>query len=110
VQPAGGPVPDELPPAALEALARGRRLEAVKIVRQAYGVGLKEAKSRVDVYELGRPSAHPSAPRGDGGLRRVALLLALAAAAVMLYGWLTGNALPDQLGPAQARVLLAAGC
>jgi hypothetical protein len=72
VQPAGGPVPDELPPAALEALARGRRLEAVKIVRQAYGVGLKEAKSRVDVYELGRPSAHPSAPREDGGLRRVA--------------------------------------
>lgn len=92
MQPAGGPVPDELPPAALEALARGRRLEAVKIVRQAYGIGLKEARDRVAAHARGDPAAHPAAPREDSGLRRLALLLALALAAAALYGWFTGGA------------------
>lgn len=46
----------ELPSEALAALAKGKRIEAVKIVREHYGLHLKEAKDKVDAY-LGK---HPS--------------------------------------------------
>lgn len=45
-----------LPSEALDALAKGKRIEAVKIVREHYGLHLKEAKDKVDAY-LGK---HPS--------------------------------------------------
>lgn len=41
------PLP-ELPPAAAEALARGDKIEAVKLVRAAFGCDLKEAKEIVE--------------------------------------------------------------
>lgn len=49
----------ELPSEALAALAKGRRIEAVKIVREHYGLHLKEAKEKVDAY-IGK---HPSRDR-----------------------------------------------
>jgi len=49
----------ELPSEALAALAKGKRVEAVKIVREHYGLHLKEAKDKVDAY-LGK---HPSPDR-----------------------------------------------
>jgi ribosomal protein L7/L12 len=49
----------ELPSEALAALAKGRRVEAVKIVREHYGLHLKEAKDKVDAY-IGK---HPSRVR-----------------------------------------------
>ena len=47
----------ETPPAVLDALRRGRTIEAIKAYRLATGVGLKEAKDYVD--EL-RRRASPS--------------------------------------------------
>lgn len=47
----------ETPPAVLDALRRGRTIEAIKAYRVATGVGLKEAKDHVD--EL-RRRASPS--------------------------------------------------
>jgi ribosomal protein L7/L12 len=49
----------ELPSAALAALAKGERIEAIKIVREHYGLHLKEAMDKVDAY-LGK---HPSRGR-----------------------------------------------
>jgi ribosomal protein L7/L12 len=49
----------ELPSEALAALVKGGRIEAVKIVREHYGLQLKEAKDKVDAY-IGK---HPSRVR-----------------------------------------------
>lgn len=46
-----------LPSEALDALANGKRIEAVKIVREHYGLHLKEAKDKVDAY-LGKHPSH----------------------------------------------------
>lgn len=40
----------ELPAAAIAALTKGRQIEAVKIVRSEWNLGLKEAKECVDQY------------------------------------------------------------
>jgi hypothetical protein len=47
-----------LPPAAVEALARGDKIEAIKITRQHTGLGLKEAKELVDRHEDGHEGGH----------------------------------------------------
>jgi hypothetical protein len=46
-----------LPPAALDAIKAGHAIEAIKIVREATGLGLKEAKDLVDAYSRGIPRA-----------------------------------------------------
>ena len=40
-----------LPPQVLAELARGNKIEAIKLLREATGVGLKEAKDTVDAAE-----------------------------------------------------------
>lgn len=54
-----------LPAEAIDALARGQVIAATKIVRQVYGLGLKEAKDRVDGYRAGAVSPDIAATRGD---------------------------------------------
>ena len=51
----------ELPSEALAALAKGKRIEAVKIVREHYGLHLKEAKDKVDAYLDKHPSQNRQA-------------------------------------------------
>ena len=53
----------QLPDAAIAAIAHGRLIEAIKIVREATGLGLKEAKDLVDQHREGLPSASVSLPR-----------------------------------------------
>ena len=52
----------QLPDAAIAAIARGQLIEAIKIVREATGLGLKEAKDLVDQHREG-PPASVSLPR-----------------------------------------------
>jgi ribosomal protein L7/L12 len=52
------PETGELPSAALAALAEGKRIEAIKIVREHYGLHLKEAMEKVDAYLGKHPSRH----------------------------------------------------
>jgi ribosomal protein L7/L12 len=53
--------PAPLPEAARAALANGRMIEAIRVVREVEGVGLKEAKARVDAHQAGgSPAAAPS--------------------------------------------------
>jgi ribosomal protein L7/L12 len=44
---------DELPTSFYEALQRGRTIEAIKIYREATGVGLKQAKDAVEAMARG---------------------------------------------------------
>ena len=45
----------QLPTAAIEALTRGHKIDAIKILRQESGLGLREAKDAVDSYVQSRP-------------------------------------------------------
>lgn len=49
-----------LPGNVLDALKLGRTVEAIKLLREATGMGLAEAKSLVDAHHAGRPVAMPS--------------------------------------------------
>lgn len=39
----------------VSALSEGKKIEAIKLLREAYGIGLKEAKDAVDEYIKSRP-------------------------------------------------------
>lgn len=55
--------PPHLPPAAIDAIRRGSKIEAIKIVREVRLLGLKEAKDQVDAYV----NAHPEISNKAGG-------------------------------------------
>jgi hypothetical protein len=77
-----------------EALFRGRKIEAIKIYKEATGLGLKEAKDAVDALEADLRARHPgkfAAAKGKGCLGPAALFclcagLAAGAWWVLLYG------------------------
>ena len=47
------PIPsDPLPPEVLNALQRGNKIKAIKLLRQSTGLGLKEAKDLVDAAHI----------------------------------------------------------
>jgi hypothetical protein len=57
---------NNLPPEVVDALRRGNKIEAIKLLREAIGVGLAEAKGLVDHHEAGggaRPAGKPAAAR-----------------------------------------------
>jgi len=54
------PIPERpLPADVLDALQRGSPLEAIKLLRESTGVGLKEAKDIIDGYRRGSSVAAP---------------------------------------------------
>lgn len=53
--PTGGSAP--LPPEVLAALQRGDTIDAIKHLREARGIGLKEAKDLLDAHGQGAPAA-----------------------------------------------------
>jgi len=60
--------PDGLPPEVVSALRSGRKIEAIKLLREAKGIGLKEAKHAVDAYIRANPSIQPPKSGGNGML------------------------------------------
>lgn len=76
--------PPHLPPAAIDAIRRGNKIEAIKIVREVRLLGLKEAKDQVDAYV----NAHPelsSKSRGtaEAGAPWLPWLVALVVAVLL---------------------------
>ncbi len=91
-----------LPPDVVDALRRGNKIEAIKRLRTATGLGLAEAKDRIDSYELAHPrtsggvtisapiAGHapglsPGQVTNTGQGLRVVIGVALAALAAWLY-------------------------
>lgn len=76
-----------LPAAAVTALSRGHKVEAIRITRQELGIDLKEAKQAVDRYQ----AAHPRVRATGGGAQEAAGrslvmgILLLAALGLGLY-------------------------
>jgi ribosomal protein L7/L12 len=73
---------DVLPVAAVSALANGRMIDAVKIVRQEHRIGLKEAKDIVDRYLAMQPAIRSRIEAARAETRRTVLLWAVALALV----------------------------
>ena len=70
---------DELTEAVLAQLAAGKKIAAIKVYREATGVGLEEAKDAVEALEAGAPLVVPApaaAPAPAPGDAKVAALIA----------------------------------
>jgi ribosomal protein L7/L12 len=93
--PARPGLPGTFPPAATAALRRGNKIEAIRIVREHSGLGLKEAKDLVEVHEQTIvPTVDSLAPRNGlspgevprtGGRITWLLVLAVIAAALVYH-------------------------
>ena len=74
---------DAIPLAAVSALQNGKFIEAIKIVRAARGIGLKDAKDAVERYLDSEPLIRSRFDAANAESRRSALLWALALALVI---------------------------
>jgi hypothetical protein len=79
-------MPEDKQTAIKEAIFKGRKIEAIKLYRDATGAGLKEAKDAVEKLEGELKAASPdkfSKPSSKGCLGSVAIVCALFIAAVL---------------------------
>ncbi|MEM8500281.1 MAG: hypothetical protein AAF542_19865 [Pseudomonadota bacterium] len=70
-----------LPPEVIEAIDAGHTIEAIKRLRRARSLGLKEAKEAVEAYLQGHPprvGPRTSSPNGIAWLAVVIALIGLA--------------------------------
>lgn len=79
-----------LPVAAIAALNKGNKIEAIKIVRRERGVDLKQAKDAVDEYLRSQPALQASlaakqAEARDSALRWLAIVIAIAVFAYFYF-------------------------
>lgn len=84
----------EIPPDVLIAIAEGRKIEAIRLLRERTGLGLREARRLVDALERARGAPSP----GDlpqfsevGGARGVVVILLALFLAWALYITLVGG-------------------
>ncbi|WP_394234190.1 ribosomal protein L7/L12 [Pseudomonas anguilliseptica] len=75
----------DLPVQVIAALERGQKIEAIKLLRELKGIGLKEAKEAVDGYTLERHGASVVQSGGHGGIFWLLGLLVLGAAVAWLF-------------------------
>ena len=80
------PLNQPLPPAAVAALQLGRQLEAIKIVRQAQGLGLKDAKDRVDEYMASDPALRERFAPGQAWTKNGCLVVGAGLAVLLSLG------------------------
>ncbi|MEZ5501010.1 MAG: ribosomal protein L7/L12 [Steroidobacteraceae bacterium] len=73
----------DLPSEVIDALRKGRKIEAIKLLRERHGVGLKEAK---DMVEAGEGKAGPDFPMEEPKMETgIGRLFGLGILIVMLY-------------------------
>lgn len=79
----------ELPDDVLAAIRANRKIDAIKLLREHRGLGLKEAKHIVDAYVSKQPSLlvnnPPQAESGIGRLVLVCLVIAIAYAGYRVF-------------------------
>ena len=83
-------VDEPLPHEVVAALERGRKIEAIKLLRELKGVGLKEAKDAVDRYKSERSPMSGSVVQPGTGGRAALFWLALLALLGMAVAWFSG--------------------
>jgi hypothetical protein len=73
------------PPAAISALERGHKIEAIKVIRQEWGTDLKDSKAAVDAYIRNNPALAPSLQTAPGQGYLIWLIIGLAAVLAAYY-------------------------
>lgn len=84
---------EQLPSAVLEAIAAGRKIEAIKLLREATGLGLANAKVLVDraASRHAEQTGGLAAPREESNSGRLVGVLALAALAFAAFRYFSGT-------------------
>ncbi len=74
----------DIPQSAVTALEHGRKIEAIKLVREDCHLGLKQAKEAVEAYEQEHPEIkHASSEQTSGGMT-ISSLIAVVCVLVIL--------------------------
>jgi hypothetical protein len=78
---------DDLPPQVTRAIELGRKIEAIKLLQEATGLGLANAKVLVDkaARRQGAKTSHPGFVEEQSNVTSLLKILLLAAAAFALY-------------------------
>jgi ribosomal protein L7/L12 len=79
-----------LAPNVIDAIRRGNKIDAIRLLRDQTGMDLKEAKDTVEAYELAHPAAVSASPRemgerGGNGLWWIAVVAIVLIAAYYLF-------------------------
>lgn len=76
----------DLPEDVVAAIKAGHKVEAIKRLREARGLGLKEAKDAVDAYVRAHPDAVASAPAlAESGMNPLVIIITLAVLGYLAY-------------------------
>jgi len=75
----------DLPPDVLAAIHISRKIEAIKLLREHQGIGLKEAKEVVDAYMARHPERIQPDPDASGGIGKLILFVVLIAIGYAIY-------------------------
>ncbi|MFV8819540.1 ribosomal protein L7/L12 [Haliea sp. E17] len=79
----------DLPPEVIAEIEANRKVSAVKLLRKAHGIGLKEAKELVDGYcESETGDGGHQVPEADTGIGRIIILIIGVSAIYALYKFL----------------------
>jgi len=72
--------------AVVAAIRNGRKIDAIKLLREESGLGLKEAKEAVEAFVDRNPGmAGRMGPQGDSSFGRIVLIGIVVAAGIALY-------------------------
>ena len=85
---------DDLPPQVMHALKAGRKVEAIKRLRESRGMGLAEAKDAVEAALLADPHpirTHRAAAKNDSGMGRLIVVFVVLGACVAAYLFVSGS-------------------
>ena len=89
-------LPEDIAPTILAALAAGQKIEAIKLLRGATGLGLREARMIVEQLEsdYGAGSQPPPPAPGfseEGGAKSLVVIAVALVVGYLLYRYLTGD-------------------
>ena len=73
----------DLPANVIDALQRGQKIEAIKLLREAEGLDLKAAKERVERHAVNHPGSMPM--RRANSFNFLPLVIAAVIAAIAYY-------------------------
>ena len=79
----------KLPEAVMQAVRAGRKIEAIKLLREEHGIGLKEAKQIIDREVAAYRRANPNAPTAQQSSSLPLIVVVVIVAAALYWHFAT---------------------
>lgn len=83
--------PPPIPPHVQAALRAGQKIDAIRLMREATGLGLKEAKDAVEAFQSGQAPGTLSPGEVRRGPGAGSVLIAIVAVAALAAAWWLGR-------------------